>query len=369
MISKTSRLITIAILAALLLSMGLCAFAADDGAAFTIYTIDGCRAPIGGASFSLFGSDGSPVTTAVTGASGYATMSIPAAFIADEGATGFTLVQTGVPSGYEVTDNNWAVTVTASGGKASVDIAADGLWDTIFDWIDGSVVTGSEYAGGTLTVANIVRYYEIPECTKTVKGLSYTQMQGYTSDYELTDASGRAVANGHAIGFAVQGDETFKAPIVFNVDKLPAGTYALKETSVTEIRDMGFEGSKFLNNGKLVVGASGSGEAVYAEYTVPAVYVPPVREVSSPAAAAPVTPDNGTAGNDGEKTDAPDKNARHEDKDTGEKSAEVEIAEQKVPTAASPGDGGAKAWVIAALASAVLIAAAVVTAKKIKYNR
>ncbi|NLW65570.1 MAG: hypothetical protein GXY26_05005, partial [Clostridiales bacterium] len=51
MISKTSRLITIAILAALLLSMGLCAFAADDGAAFTIYTIDGCRAPIGGASF------------------------------------------------------------------------------------------------------------------------------------------------------------------------------------------------------------------------------------------------------------------------------------------------------------------------------
>lgn len=358
MIRKLSRLITMTILAALVLSLGFGAFAADTDSAFTIYTINGYNAPVAGAVFSLYGPDGSAVASATTGGTGYATMTIPASAIADEGTTNFNLVQTGVPSGYEVTDNNWAVTVTMVDGVAAVDVAADGLWDTMFDWIDGTVVTGAEYAGGTLTVANIAQYYDIPQCTKTVVGLSYTQMQGYISDFELADASGRVVASGHAIGFAVQGDESFKAPIVFDSVKLPAGTYTLRETSVTGIEDMDFEGSKLLNNGAIVVGANGSGETVYAEYAVPVVYVPPVENNDTPQTPPTNNSDDSTLDNNAVETNTSDETETpvkdDEDKKDSEEVGEVEIDDEAVPTAANPENSGIKVWIIVVFACVVL---------------
>lgn len=368
MIRKISRLITMMIIASLLLTLCLGAFAADTDVAFTIHTIDGYNAPIGGASFSLLGPNGSSVASATTGSTGYAAITIPSAAIADEGSTNFKLVQTGFPSGYKATDNNWEVTVTMTEGKAAVNIATNGLWDTIFDWIDGSVITGSEYMGGTLTVANIIQYYDIPKCTKTVAGLSYTQMQGYTSDYELTDASGRVVAIGHTIGFAVQEDESFKAPIIFDRAKIPAGTYLLRETSVTEIEDMDFEGSKFMNNnGVLIVSANGSGETVYAQYTAPVIHTPPAENENT---SNTDTSDDNTFNNEeaetSEETEPADKN--DEDKSKDNKVHGVEIDDEKVPKASKPESNNIKVWIIVALASVIMIVAVIIMSKRAKSN-
>lgn len=370
MFRKTSRLITITIIAVLLLSFGVGATAADAGAAFSIYTIDGYSTPIGGASFILLGSDGLSLASATTGTEGSVTITIPATAIPDEGSAEFTLVQTDAPSGYETTENNWKVTVTVNDGKAAVNIATDGLWDTIFDWVEGSVITGSEYTEGTLTVANIVQYYDIPKCTKTVSGLSYSQMQGYISDYELTDSSGQLVATGHAIGFSEQGDNCYKADIVFDCRKLPAGTYALKETSVTEIGSMNFDGSKFMNNnGVLVVGEKGRGEVVYALYTAPTIHTPPVKNENST--------DTNTSADSAESTlnseetelaeaEADEKNDDDKSKDT--KVRKIEIEDEKVPKAAKPKSSNTKSWIIVALASVIMIVAVIIMSKKAKSN-
>lgn len=351
MFKKTSALITATMILALVLSMFCGVMAAGTDATLTLYTIDGYNNPISGASFRLYGPDGTAVASAVTGSNGYVVMTISGEDIAENGTTNFTLVETAAPEGYEVTDNNWAVTVTSASGKSTVSVEAGGLWDTFYDWIEGSILTGADFAGGKLTVANTAKFYELPNFSMTVKGLSYTQMQGYTSEYELVNASGAKVATGHAIGFAVQSDESFKAQIAFDTKKLPAGTYTLTEKSTSDISGMNTDGIAFANGGKVTIGSSSTGETVSIVYTKPVVVAPPA-----------VTGDNaGTENNDTEIGNddnvEPDNSEVTPSPDTeADNDGDVVIDDDDVPTAANPDDGNSYIWIIAGVALIVVAA-------------
>ena len=349
MFKKTSGFIAVAMIITMVLSMFCGVMAATSDATLTLYSIDGYSKPISGASFRLYGPDGSAVASAVTGSNGYVVMTISSDDLTDNGTTNFTLVETSAPEGYEMTDNNWAVAVSTENGKSTVSVEAGGLWDTLYDWIDGSVVTGADFADGKLTVANIAKYYELPDCYMLVKGLSYTQMQGYTSEYELFSASGDKLATGHAIGFAVQNDESFKAQIAFDTKKLPAGTYTLREKSTSEISGMKTDGLAFLNTGKITIGNNSAGEIVSAVYTKPVVVTPP-----------PATDNGGNADNsdntDNDKTDSKDDDSTIDDSDSTpapdtdeEDDGDVVIDDDDVPTADTPENAGhSYIWIIVA---------------------
>ena len=278
MFKKASRLITLAMIAALVLSVFCGAFAAQSDASFTIRTIDGKNVAVGGARFGLFGPDGSMVSSVTTGADGSAVMVIPADSIGNAGETNFTLVETAAPTGYETTDNNWAVTVTVTGDSATVNVETMGLWDTIFDWVEGTVLTGAEYENGTLTVANIAAYYDIPACYKTVSGLDADQIKACTSTFELANEAGTVVATGHAIGFAAQADGNYTAQIAFDTDKLPAGTYTLSEKNIATVSDMDLKSTSAVNGNRVVVGNSSVGETISVAYDVH--YVAPTPDTN-----------------------------------------------------------------------------------------
>ena len=266
MFRTTSRVITLALTAAFVLALCCGAFAAASSVSFNLYSENGYGSAIGGASFRLNNSSGTAVATATTGANGYVVMTIPASALADEGTTKFTLVQTKAPSGYDTTDNNWAVTVT----DGNVSIATDGIWDTMFDWLPSTVLTGADYSNGTMTVANIASYYDIPTSYKTVKGLTADQIKGFTSDYQLKSSAGTVVATGHAVGFELQSDGSYRAPIVFDTKKLPADSYTLVETGVSSVSGMDLKSTSAARSYTVTIGANSVGEVVTASYEAPA---------------------------------------------------------------------------------------------------
>lgn len=353
MFKKASRLITLIMIAALALSVFCGAFAAESDASFTIRTIDGYSSPIGGARFGLFGPDGSMVSSATTGADGSAVMVIPADSIGDEGETGFTLVQTAAPSGYEATDNNWAVTVNVTGGNTTVSVDAMGLWDTMFDWIDGTVLTGAEYENGTLTVANTAAYYDIPACYKTVSGLNADQIKTCTSSFELTNEAGTTVATGHAIGFSEQPDGSYTAQIAFDIDKLAAGTYTLSEKDISSVSGMDLKSTATVNGSRVVVGSNCVGETVivtYAEH-----YIAPV---TSPVADETDVAENDT--DDDSSTDIGD-----EAVPDSSSTPDTTIDDDAVPTSDAPEQSNSTVWIIV-VAACVILAATIffITGKK-----
>lgn len=361
MFKKSSRLISLIMVVAMALTVCCCAFAAEGDVSFTIRSVDGYSNPIGGAAFGLYGPDGSIVANTATGADGTATMTIPAAVIGETGDTNLTLVQTAAPAGHEMTDNNWAVTV--SGGSAYVDTM--GLWDTMYDWIDGTVLTGADFSGNILTVANTATYYELPISYKTVSGLDSDQIKNCTSTFELTNAAGTVVATGHAIGYAEQANGSYTAQIAFDTEQLPAGSYKLTEKNVADISGMELKSTSAINGNTVTIGSRSVGDTITVAYAAP--YVAPVvttkpadenpAETTDPEpSTTPVTDETGDPLTEGDTTIEDGKVPTTDG---------TNIEDEDTPTSDAPQQANATVWVII-VAAFVILAAAIysITGKK-----
>lgn len=93
----------------------------------------------------------------------------------------YYLKETSAPQYYTASETVWKVDVDLKNGTATVKVnETTNIWETIYDWIIGSVDPGSEWAGNVLTVKNVKKLGDLT-ITKTV-----TDPENRNTDAEYT---------------------------------------------------------------------------------------------------------------------------------------------------------------------------------------
>lgn len=137
-----------------------------------------------GAQFTLY-SDASctvPVQVQTTDENGIAT------FTGFTKAATYFLKESIAPAGYETVGTVWKVKTELKNGQPTIQVNdTTKLWETIYDWIVGSINPDSQWANGVLTVENVKRVGGM-KITKTVTDLNnYYKDATYSFTLTLSD--------------------------------------------------------------------------------------------------------------------------------------------------------------------------------------
>ena len=132
------------------------------GATFTLYSDEACTVP---------------VQVQTTGENGIAT------FEGFNKAETYYLKETVAPNGYEAVGTVWKVEIVLQNGKPTIQVNdTTNLWETIYDWIVGSITPDSQWANGVLTVENVKKTGEL----MIVKNVTDPQNHYGDAEYSFT---------------------------------------------------------------------------------------------------------------------------------------------------------------------------------------